>query len=454
MAQNNDELSQQRKRSIERLQKGKEFWNAWAIEMLEKRDQLITQGKWDEQAKKWNQFDVNEETRNWFSESLSNFCDVHFTSEGTEEINADLVCKVSDFTDIIFPGEAWFTGAKFHNKAIFTKTFFYKNTVFERAVFEQDAEFRKARFYNEAWFGSSTFNGPARFYNARFNGIAFFDDAKFYNTAMLSEVIFANKWQKTDFSYATFKGVRCSFSLVQFRGEVSFQGINVERAFEIGNASFSQLPDFTMAHFSESPRFDYVRFQPTVEGMTFFPSLVSPLNQKPISLKDSIAKWRAIRRLAIQSHDHQVEHDALKGEIRLLRLPNGKKKDRSYYWGIAYDIFSDLGSSATRPMLYLGLSVVIFSLVYYVLLFSEASCGLFDSIVSSVHLSFNTGLKPFSSEIQENNTMSANALLILKQKHAPAGYLWIDVITLLQKVMSAFLLFLAGLGLRNMFRIK
>ncbi|MBU2583565.1 MAG: hypothetical protein KJ622_17800 [Alphaproteobacteria bacterium] len=92
--------------------------------------------------------------------------------------------------------------------------------------------------------------------------------------------------------------------------------------------------------------------------------------------RDVPAQWRALKRLAIQGHDHEREQFFFPMEIRSARFVmdwplHWKVWDSGawggvfrFWFGLAYQFASDFGRSVLRPLLLLTLTVVLFAALY------------------------------------------------------------------------------------------
>ena len=98
----------------------------------------------------------------------------------------------------------------------------------------------------------------------------------------------------TDYDHATFKGP-ASFKACQGKEGSSFS---------LADAVFLQVPDFIQASFQKAPRLDNVRVG------------VGEMERD----KDMAARWRALRGLASDGHDHEREMDFFAGEVKAQRF--------------------------------------------------------------------------------------------------------------------------------------
>lgn len=208
-------------------------------------------------------------------------------------------------------------------------------TDFRNADFEDTADFNDLAFPGTADFAGATFRGGAVFTQVQYQGATNYDSAHFRQAA--------------------------SFKAVQGKEGSSFS---------LAEARFDEVPDFIQAHCQEAPWLDNVRVQ-----------------HKPLQSfwtvkrdKDLAARWRNLKRLAIQAHDHQREPDFFAQELKAQRwsedfpfpwwwkdadgkrgwLPNWPN-GAQYWLGVLFQLFSGFGRSMLRPLLWWALLVVLFA---------------------------------------------------------------------------------------------
>lgn len=229
---------------------------------------------------------------------------------------------------------------------------------FEKFFFPADASFRYATFEGGAVCTKAVFKGKVDFQATEFGSVSWFDGATFEGRALFVQAIFKY--------YVTFTGAG-------FRQEADFRALCADRGFSLGRTSFVLVPSFIEAHFTEAPRLDQISLRP---------------GAKPDAAdQDLAARYRALKRLAIQAHDHDREHEFFAGELRSMRgtqdkaFPNlpalfqrefdeqGRPRPvwpggARFWLGVFYEALSDFGRSFVRPLLWLVLSFVLFSGVY------------------------------------------------------------------------------------------
>ena len=117
------------------------------------------------------------------------------------------------------------------------------------------------------------------------------------------------------FDQILFKGF-ADFSSADFKKKISFIAIHGNGYFSFKDTRFYLAPDFNQAHFIEAPQFDNSDFS-------------KALNRSQSENEGNISSnWRALKRLAIQGHDHERELIFFAAEIKSQRgkedkaLPN------------------------------------------------------------------------------------------------------------------------------------
>jgi len=251
---------------------------------------------------------------------------------------------------------------------------------FASATFLDNASFLKARFSDTASFISATFSGDADFSGQVFPGGVQFQSASF--------------GQKANFALATFKR-SAQFEDIHFDGEVDFNAARSEGAFSLARCSFQGVPNFIQAHFEEAPRLDNIEVRGAIDAFlnkaakqklrnlkrilrALLIGLARPLDGIPrhSQWRDIPARWRALKRLAIQGHDTDRELEFHAREVRSQRfagdwpVPFAFWRAKAwggvfrYWFGMLYQIASDFGRSLARPLGFWLLAVTFGAVVY------------------------------------------------------------------------------------------
>ena len=366
-----------RKESLELFEQGENAWNTWANDLLAEKNVLKLADIWMGGDKsQWN-----DETRSWHKKAKADFSLHVFESD-------------ADFRNFQFPGEVSFQTAEFQRYAKFesavfiydanfrTVTFsksckfgnstFTKLADFFEAEFKNHADFSNVMFLNDGDFDSTKFDGGAHFESAEFEGRASFQAATFFRETSFTYTKFKNWasymdakfWGLTVFHNSEFEGgamfLQCSFkSGVSFGGSsfkkfAIFRAVSGKGLFSVSNVKFISLPDFTEAHFEEAPLFDDVELKPECFEK-------SQAHETKLNLP---SHWGALKRLAIQAHDHERELQFFKGEIIARRGTEDNWTYARFWFGWLYQILSDFGRSMGRPLFWLGISLMLFAAIY------------------------------------------------------------------------------------------
>jgi hypothetical protein len=249
------------------------------------------------------------------------------------------------FSGATFTGDAGFSEATFSGHAGFSEATFSGGARFGGATFTGNAWFREVTFTGEAWFLGATFTGDAGFAGATLTGDAWFDGATFAGEAVFLQAIFEGL---TAFDRATFDR------------SANFRAIEAKSAFSLAGARFLAVPDFIQAHFAEAPRLDDCRIAPR----RVRPIAPARVKDRFTGDPDLAARWRALKRLAIQGHDHAREQAFFKGELTARRWSEDRPWHAVFWFGVFYQVLSDFGRSPWQPLLWWGVSVLGFAGLY------------------------------------------------------------------------------------------
>ena len=472
-----------RKETHARYAKGKEAWNKWANEMLAERKRLEDAGEWEANRLAWEE------------KATADFS----SRKEPQTFEADVDCS-----GWVFPGFACFYGATFE-----------RNARFDEARFKGTASFDGARFVGDAFFERTKVSKVTRFQGAKFKGHAWFQEARFKKNVWFAETHFERiAWfqtarfkQRTWFSQTTFAG-HTSFEDATFYDATDFCAILAERAFTLTDATFYKVPEFIQSRFSEAPRLDNLGIRPGfVKPGDFWLFTQRDAKRQTVEnpdLKDEPARWRALKRPAIQAHDHVREQEFFANEIRSAQFvtdwPYGEGWPR-FWFGKLYQWFSDFGRSVVRPLVWWMLvAVACFAIYWDQYLVVKAREPLNIQCVTQKVLRSKPPLVPLADGIREqlialneavwltvgNGAVVGNViggaetrrlmygcLYGLEELRAPsksaeryvngvsrAGYTtgWVpplvSTVSAIQRFLSVIFIFLFGLALRNMLKMK
>ncbi len=402
------------KESVELYEKGVEAWNAWANEMLAEKAELVKTGRWQVCD------GGNEATKDWGKRSAVDFFEHTFS-------------EVAVFDNFIFPFVANFSKVTFSDSVMFFQT-----------KFRDKALFAKTKFQNAAYFATATFSDTI-FMDAIFDDCADFDDATFNDNI---------SFIRTSFNQSVY------FSRTTFRGFSYFTAIEGKSFFSFRNAKFHLVPDFNQAHFTEAPQFD---------DADFSKALNRSQDESNVNLS---SRWRALKRLAIQGHDHERELIFFAEEIKSQRgiqdkaFPNPVNYFNNepvwpggarYWFGYLYQYSSDFGRSVMRPLFWLMVLGFLFQVLYLKYpVDSEpqenTSCNRSEA---ATYLSVRSA-SPFLPATSYSENLSRSYACLYGRnsdgkENIPNAIVFISIF---QTILSTILIFLLLLALRNRFRIK
>lgn len=503
---------------------GREAWNAWAEEKLDERRKLEEAGGWQVNAAGEGQ---NDATTSWLSAAMADFADCEFKGEldlshfifpGRAKYNGAVFSDKVVFSDSIFSHDAVFNHAtfkssvlfdrasflctgqfnevkffrfvvfnrtRFNDKSQFEKAEFFALAGFEGAVFSDDVEFVSAVFLQDVLFDGSEFLGYASFDKVNFRGFVGFGDAIFVGHARFANAKFSGLSSfdgaifkdEAEFVLAKFDSYT-HFDLSRFELDSQFHAIEASSAFSLNNAHFLKVPDFIQAEFSEPPRLDNLKVDthkfcdalssyfkpPPVSPLPTFAELVEELHRNHRDAEDE-ARWRWLKKLAVDGHDHGREQEFFRGELVAQRWHHGAWRRASFWFGLAYQILSDFGRSLWLPLLWLGVSIGGFAwgfLVRHQAIAPTANVcvdGTGSAISAALGLSLRNTLLFASAGLNDAMTQMHGCLwgwrpVADSKRLVPAIPDAVAFMGVAQNLLSAVLIFLFLLALRNHFRIK
>jgi uncharacterized protein YjbI with pentapeptide repeats len=337
--------------------------------------------------------------------------------------------------------EANFTGANFGREAYFFGAQFGSRTNFEYAQFGDMASFEGALLGNVANFNGAQFGHQASFDGAQFGPRASFEGTQFDSFASFS----ARSWEMIAWVYGDLINEAQNLAKERDQSPRSFQSITFKNAVFSGsidfeNRDFSSTTDFSGARFGQAPTFHGTKLhQDTTFDDAIFPS----------AKRGNDSASRAYRTLKLAFAQQQ----AIREEQRFFKLEMEEEAARETGWRRwlyrAYRELSDFGFSLSRPTWLLLATSFIAALLY------AWQAGLTFSL-NNTH---TAALVQFSiaSAIPGLEKLAEPAAIRLfgEVSKGVAAYGLPTVITLLaHKAISLLALFLIGLALRNLFKMK
>ena len=392
--------------------------------------------------------------------------------------------RLTSFQKTTFGRRARFDGVQFEAVTAFRKCVFRRGVDLTKAVFADqailvrvlvakgEATLQDARISSLFIVEKSTFQGSASFFNVQFSEMAMFKKvafhrstsflgAKFCGTTLFHSTTFR---RNAVFTGVDFQGL-VNFEKTKFRKHADFSSARARGNLSLTQTSFERIPNFCQAYFDAPPEFDSIGPVPPR-------SWSSEPRSKSDDWYTPQAKWRTLRRLANQGGDTLRELQFLKGEIKSRRGHEDRWTSPFYWIGWAYQFAADFGLSVVRPAIALLASIVVFGVLYAAQgdrTWSELhpapnpsethriQCNLPGSaLVVSLHSAF-----PFAGVERSGRLTDAYECLygdqyLTRSIHPNSQtILPVSVIctAIIQFLVTATLLFLLVLGIRNRFRI-
>lgn len=501
-----------REETVALFMRGQTAWNDWARTLLEEKQVAVTAGtfsgdlriEWENRARvdfTSHPFIVAAHFKGCVFPSHSDFTSSKFFEEA--EFEEATFHDNARFDSASFAKMAWFDSAIFKANAWFESAVFGKNVSFNEVDFKDDASFEKAKFDGEALFeeaklrgdvsflravlrNTSSFDyaeigGEANFANATFEAAASFNRCTFFEGANFRETVFD---KKVSFAHTSFGGPT-SFAEARFNADPSFVAMRCESSFALPYAEFLLPPDFAQAHFDEAPNLErlYIRNR--------------------WADKDSPSRWRSLGRLANQGLDHERELRFFAEEMKAHRhradhpfpslqnylrrskqIGTGERKDVwvwsagdrartlpvwtgvSRYWvGMVYQATSDFGRSISLPILWWCVGVLVFAVIYLFgghlgdanpLALLQAPCEDSTETQSATALTLSFSRALIFSGLSNSDAVGQSYHCLFGDSTSGSTITpnWAILVGYVQTVFSIVMLFLAGLGLRNNFRIR
>jgi uncharacterized protein YjbI with pentapeptide repeats len=472
---------------------GREIWNAWRADYPT---------EWEEASQTWRRA-VRWTDPRWPQNpvQLASVPDIQFSGfnfgDGADFSNQRVhVARVVKFDDAAFGDGTRFYGTVFSNGVSFRRTCFGRRACFtnlqieggnvlaaepdwicfEGAKFGDEALLDHLRFYwqqsrdeiPQVSFKGCTFGDRTRILVERlepsFRSICF-DGSKFGNDANLSRASFGESaffrhcifGNNTSFAEAMVRAAEFSESQfasgVNFRGDefgaISFVGTCFGGLADFSNRKFTARANFRKARFGTVPLFHNCELhQDTAFDDDSFP-------EDPVGTGEASRAYRTLK-LAMSKHQATREEqfffrrEMREERLELWQLGGFQRKLRSILYAL-YGGLSDYGVSVRRPIFWFFACVIAFATMYAG--FSESTTlwmpgRAFDGLQTLRWLTYSFvnslplgGLDDASRELRK---------VLLPLEVSP----WLSIALAFHKILSLLFLFLIGLALRNIFKMK
>jgi uncharacterized protein YjbI with pentapeptide repeats len=378
------------------------------------------------------------------------------------------------FESVVISGGAWFDKAIFAGDPSFEGVTISGSAWFDNATFSGAPSFKRAIFSSNAWFESTTFSGAVSFENATISGYAWFENATFSGVVNFYGAAFGKDFTVsgtiTEHAYvsfvrAVFKGVarfavmieapaksfHRTFYLTQFLAPVEFVGV-------VAPGQAGRLA----GAFVETIFKDKVILDDGAErnARQYFQRHMLP---EAMGLDDGERNDR-LRALEDGCRALKVVMDVGKDELRQQRyyrfqLMARQRRNDTDSWervfGRLYGWASDYGSSFSRPLVGIGLLVLLFAVVVYWPWMDWLNIKDVDG-PGGVFVALNHSLRtlsPFNLLVSAANAHSSPQPTSLFEVN-PAVTFGARLVSGLQSILSGVLIFLFGLAVKRRFQIS
>jgi uncharacterized protein YjbI with pentapeptide repeats len=439
---------------------------------------------------------------------------------GDAEFYGVTFAEVGSFSGAKFGGKSTFQEATFSQEADFKGATFRQKANFREARFRDGADFAWARFAQTAWFSVATFAQSAKFVRATFSGDVAFSFATFTQDADFSlstyaegaDFYLAQFGQGADFSGATFmQGANFSeaaftrgavFSNARFLGSVAFRETTFREDGTVLPGAVFSLAEFAkpeavvfyksylgqaLFHNCDVSKFVFSsvrwrRRKGSGKGMVLEEDIdlgderasdIEPEERSPDERDYGLIAelYQQLKKNYDDRKDYWTAGDFHYGEMEMKRLSSRRTNPvlrwLHRYLGLAawYKYVSQYGESYLRPLLVLGLVLLIFTLLY-------PTAGLRYSLGKDQHVAsaasatdvltygrpFLPG-KDYSGWFSAEGRLFGNSLLTAldvaafqKERAFEPVYPWGRVLALVEMLFTSTFFALLVLALRRQFR--
>lgn len=399
----------------------------------------------------------------------------------------------ADFEGAHFEKSAIFAGVQFGDRANFGFTRFTGSAVFLGAQFGDDARFVGAKFDDQTTFKGAQCGGKARFYGAQFGSHANFEGTQFGDLTQFGGVSFKGlalfgglDWASLGYIYGELLNDRRAWANLRGLDPQAFGRI------DFGGAKFLGSSDFSNRHFTGTTNFGLSRGSSAVhrssnEHGNELPQIIAEVNipsgqptffEIPPAFHNSTLHQDTTFQGAIfpkKAHGNEMcarayrtlklafaQQQAVREEQRFFKLEMAEEAAldmgaKAWLYRV-YKEIADYGFSLIRPLAWgFGLTV-LFAIVYGLLMwgadksaglavFSKAQCDykLTTQWIQFVLLNL-LPLPGFDDTLKE----------LRSTLFGTSGW-WLLLATIVEavhRICVLLVIFLVGLALRNLFKLK
>ena len=384
---------------------------------------------------------------------------------------------IANFQDTIFH-EVAFNNLIFYSFASFNRAVFKSKAKFLKATFNESVEFGEASFNKSVNFSDTIFSGSAGFKSAIFSDKVFFKRTQFLGNLSFDKVRFEND---VSFYVAKFQAA-INFRHTIFAKEVNFENAQFENVGHFEGAGFSmpdsKIPSFrgckidsTLLEFSDDSHFSQNDFsEEAIKNISFLKRLSDEHGQLDQALNFNAMELHAKRKLALKPLTYVPPDRLILCSEWWESLPTG-----------LYGYLSNYGRSFTRPLV----AFIILAIMTWVIVIAHAiynspplckdkqqswleelaldgaPCFInsLDNNKTQLHLSgyraaFEYSVYRTSNLVDFTDTDKQTQAVTQRLFDSQIEPMWMRVYGIFKAILSAILLFLTVLGLRNKYRIS
>jgi len=283
----------------------------------------------------------NEDQIEQFNKSIFKILNLQ-SSEKKKSISDSHIC---DLRAVVFPGDFQLSDIEI----------------------DETISFNGCQFHGDLEAMDATFLHVAEFCN-----VTFFGEATFYNTHFSTNVMMSGSLFKGRFDLSCSRSTTKDFDQMRIVDNLDMDGCKFLSDVTMQNREFSSLTSFTDCVFDKAPRFDGCQ----IHQNTYFPPIRS---FKDVKTKDAYKAYRVLK-LSMENVRNRVDEAAFFAlEQRALR--NRLTFHRNYLsFSFLYDLTSEYGYNALRPLLLL----VLFNLMFFYLYLNIGQDVLQESSLENV----------------------------------------------------------------------
>lgn len=409
-----ENLNEHQEFLVELLTQGVDAWNAWNKEHGAMIKNLID-----------DYDDNNVEHRSIRYKQRMDLSGIDFGSEFDIPKAKYEFCTFVDFSKSKFIKTVFLTHSKFHGKAIFRDTVFFQNGDFGHSKFYEEANFIRAVFKKEAHFLGVNFNRNANFMDAVFQEKASFFHAGFYGDAEFLNAV--------------------------FKSDTTFINAHVENKSKFNRATFVGIPSISISSDEDKYKYEFNKLNIKLNSgvlqkeINTFTTLNIERLRAVTEANHAINETRDLFILQRQAERSFLWNDWKRSPFNLLNLWRAVRKTILMF---CFWLMSNYGRSATWPALWLVVSNIGFYKLYKYLHLNKSD----EQIKPLMEYTLSNSI-PFGKLLNPAFDSAVKNLFIRSNTTDIDIPFLFQFVSMFQGIISAILLFLIGLGIRNFFRI-